>query len=372
MKWFNLLRETFAEWSKDNCLRLGAALSFYTLGSLIPLLLVLASLGTFFIQFTQQGQDIREQAIQYIDQATGNQDPDPRKLGPFAQQLKDLAQPTAEQRSGSLIGIAAGFGTALFAASSVFGQLYESMNIVWNVSKEERPSGVRAFAQSKLKSFGVVIGAAVLLFVSTLITSLLPAIISYFTFNPEWLARTITIVVQFFLVAFVFALLFKYLPDIEVSWRDAYIGGLFTSVLWFVGQSLLSLYLSRSSSFTAYGILGSILAFLVYIYYASQIIFFGAEFTQVYARTYGAHQDRTKGSDQPITPEAALVVGTVMARNEQRVAIKDEELVEARNKRVAAVATGSIFGLFLGAVLGVVALIVSIARSLRRLRGARS
>lgn len=369
-KWVNLLKETYNEWSEDNCLRLGAALAFYTFGSLIPLLLVLTSLATFFLQFTAAGQDIRGQIIGYVADAAGQGED-------FRQELEQATAAEEGQAAGSIISTIIGFITLLLAASGVFGQLYESMNIIFDVPETEKPQGVWAFVKSKITSFAMVGAGALLLLVVILFHNFSTVIIEQFALAPEWLFSLIFIAIQFLIVAFVFAAVFRYVPEIDISWKDAFIGGIATSFLWSVGQYLLSLYFANAGTSSSYGIIGSILAFLLYIYYASQILFMGGEFTQVYARSYGSlvqpegEAEQRAVQQQAFSPQSALVVGNVMATSEQRLQEKEQQLSDARSRQVAAAATGSVFGLLLGAVLGCVALVVGVARSLSRLRGTR-
>jgi membrane protein len=377
-KWFNLLKATYNEWSDDNCLRLGAALSFYTLGSLIPLLLVITSLTAFFILFTPEGQNIKDDIITYIATSI-NQGPNPETGDPseFMRELQQATQPQEGQRTGSIISTIVGFVTLLFTASGVFGQLYESMNIIFDVPESERPQGIWAFVRSKVTAFALVIGVALLLLVSIILSSTLARIIDAFGLSPAWLVSLVTNLVTFCIIAFAFAMLFKYLPDIDLPWSDVLRGGLFTAVLWFIGQYALSFYFAESATASSYGIIGAVLAFLVYVYYASQILFMGAEFTDVYSRQHGSRADLAAtgaqgAAAQGITPQAALVATTVMTTNQQRLEEKNQKISEVKSQRVAAAATGSILGLVLGAALGGVALVLGIARGLSRLGGSRT
>lgn len=367
-KWLNLFKETFAEWSDDKCLQIGAAFSFYALGSLVPLLLVIASLGTLFIQFTDAGEQVRNTIIQYVDSATG--DTDSEELGPFAKQLNQVAQPSDEQFNGSLISTAIGLGTLLFAASGVFGQLYESMNTVFDVPKEERPQGVWAFVRSKLVAFVMVISVGLLILASIILTTTLAGIITFLALTPAWLVSGITYIVQFAIIGFVFALLFKYLPDIDLRWKDVLPGGFFTAILWAIGSFALSTYIGTSSSFSSYGIIGAVLAFLVYIYYASQILFLGAEFTQVYARSHGSLAQLEGQSPGAVAASGPSAVERALAEARKRELLrKEQELAQAQRRARGAAASSGAVGLLAGTVLGGVALVAGIARTVGRLRG---
>lgn len=370
-KWFDVLKETYTEWSDDDCLQIGASFSFYTLASLVPLLLVIASIGTLFIQFTDAGQNLKEDVIVYIADAIG-QGPERDAQGniteksEFQVQLEEATAAKEGQQSGSIISTLIGFGTLLFAASGIFGQLDTAMNTVFDVPEQARPQGIVGIIRSKFTAFAMVIGGVLLLLLATLLNNFLTTIIEYFTLTPEWLFSLAITVIQFFIVAFVFAATFKYLPDIHVPWKPALVGGVGTSALWSIGQYVLSLYFANAGTFTSYGIIGAVLAFLFYIYYASQILFVGAEFTQVYARSHGSlapaeGQAGAAAASRPSAVERALA--EARKRGLQR---EEQELAQAQRRTRGAAASSGIVGFVAGALLGGVALVLGIARSVGR------
>lgn len=362
-KWLDLAKSTFSEFSDDNCTRLGASLSYYTLSSLIPLLLVIASVLSIFLS-SDQGQQYQQQIIDYVSGTIQNPE--------FATQLTTtLTGANQNESSGGIIGTIIGFVTLLLAASGVFGELDAAFNIIWDVPKDKQPSGVWGFIKSKFFSFTLVLGVAFLLLVSTILSTALNAILNYLNLGPAWLFSILNFFVTLAIISLVFSLLFKYLPDVDVEWGDVLIGGVLTAVLWTIGQYLLAFYFSFSSSFSSYGIIGSVLAFLVYVYYSSQILFLGGEFTQVYARTHGsraAEAMQAKG----ITPAGALMVQTAAASagasKRRELERNQQELAAARTKQYAAAATGGLIGLLGGAVIGGVGLVAGLARGVSRLR----
>jgi membrane protein len=184
--------------------------------------------------------------------------------------------------------------------------------------------------------------------------------------GPLW--AVVGIVINVGVFTSVFALLYRYLPDTKVEWGDVWVGGLFAAILWIIGQQLLALYFKYGSSFSTYGALGGVLAFLVYIYYSSQILFFGGEFTQVYAKTHGSKQPAPTAASTtgPITREAALMITTASTAGEQR---HQQELAALKTKQYAAAATGGIIGLVGGAVIGGVGLVIGLTRGVAKLRG---
>ncbi|PLS83103.1 MAG: YihY/virulence factor BrkB family protein [Chloroflexi bacterium] len=364
-KWLDLFKNTFSEFSDDNCARLGASLSYYTLSSLIPLLLVIASVLSIFLTSTETGQQYQQQVIDYVAGAIRSEQ--------FAEQLTEsLTGAQESQSSGGVIGTVVGFLTLLLAASGVFGELDAAFNIIWDVPKDRQPSGVWAFIKSKFFSFTLVLGVVFLLLVSTLLTSTLNIILNALSLGPAWLFSVINFFVTLGIISFVFSVLFKYLPDVDVQWRDVLTGGVITAVLWTIGQYLMSFYFSFSSSFSSYGIIGSVLAFLVYVYYSSQILFLGGEFTQVYARSHGSMAAENNPGATGITPEAALMVQAAASgsrrRQQQVVSSKDQELAAAKTKQYAAATTGGIIGLLAGAAIGGAGLIVGLARGVGKLR----
>jgi membrane protein len=359
-KWLDLFKNTFSEFVDDNCGRLGASLSYYTLSSLIPLLLVIASLISIFLASTETGQQYQDRMIDYVSNTIRNEQ--------FAEQLTEsLTGAQENQTSGGVIGSIIGFVTLLFAASGVFGELDAAFNIIWDVPKDKQPSGIWGFIRSKFLSFTLVLGVAFLLLVSTLLTAVLSRVLETFQLSPPWLFTIINFFVQIGITSFIFALLFKYLPDTEVQWRDVLTGGLITAILWSLGQQLLALYFGYSSSFSSYGIIGGVLAFLVYIYYSSQILFFGGEFTQVYARTHGS-----RSADQPaaqgISKEAALMVQAATVNKQREVRQKEQELGAAKTRQYAAATTGGLIGLVAGALIGGIGVVTGVARGVARLR----
>jgi membrane protein len=359
-KWLDLFKTTFSEFVDDNCGRLGASLSYYTLGSLIPLLLVIASLISIFLASTETGQAYQQQMISYVSGTIQNEQ--------FATQLTEsLTGAQRNQSSGGIIGSIIGFVTLLFAASGVFGELDSAFNIIWDVPKDKQPSGVMGFIKSKFFSFTLVLGVAFLLLVAQVITFTLNGFAAALNLTPAWLFSIINFAVQLGVISLVFSLLFKYLPDTEVEWRDVLIGGVLTALLWIVGQYLLTFYFASSSSFSSYGIIGGVLAFLVYVYYSSQILFFGGEFTQVYARTHGS-----RAADQPaaqgISKEATLMVQAATVNQQREVRRKEQEIAAAKTRQYAAATTGGIIGLIAGALIGGIGLVTGVARGVARLR----
>ena len=352
-----LLKETFSEWSNDKCLRLGASLAYYTLSSLIPLLLVVVAIATFFLSFTGSGQNVQEELVARIAAAVNNQT--------LADQIKDalVAKSSADAAAKGTLGAVLGFGFLLLAASGVFGELDAAFNIIWDVPDSAAGTGIWGFIRTKFLSFTLVLGVAFLLLVAQVLTVVLTALAGRLPLGILW--TLINLALQIGLITLVFALLYKFLLDTNVEWGDVWVGGLIAAVLWIVGQQLLALYFKLGADFSSYGVLGGILAFLVYVYYSSQILFIGGEFTQVYARTHGSRKPIPDAAPA-ITKEATLMVSAAATAGEQR---HQDEVAALKTRQYAAAATGSIIGLLGGALIGGVGLVVGLARGAARLRG---
>jgi membrane protein len=275
---FTLIKESFQEWQKDGALDLGAALAYYTIFSLAPLLLVaLAVAGLLW----DRGQ-IQGQLIAQLQGLMGQQG---------AQAVQTMLENAGQQHgSGVFAGIIA-VVTILFGATGVFVQLQNALNKVWDV--EARPGlGIWSFVKTRLISFGMVLGIGFLLLVSLVVSTAVSAIGKWATgmlpAGSEALMQGLTFVVSFAFITLLFAMMFKFLPDVEIGWRDVWIGAVVTALLFTLGKFLIGLYLGKSSIASTYGAAGSLVIVLLWIYYSSQILFLGAEFTQVYATRYGS------------------------------------------------------------------------------------
>jgi membrane protein len=272
----SLIKESFQEWQKDGALDLGAALAYYTIFSLAPLLLVaLAVAGLLWDRGQIQGQLIAE--IQGL-------------IGPQGAQAVQTMLENAGRHGSGVIASILGVATILFGATGVFVQLQNALNRVWNV--EAKPGlGIWSFVKTRLISFGMVLGVGFLLLVSLIVSTTVSAIGKWAAGllpGSETLMQALTFAVSFALITFLFALMYKYLPDVEIGWRDVWIGAVVTALLFTLGKFLIGLYLGKSSVASTYGAAGSLVVLLLWIYYSSQILFLGAEFTQVYATHYGS------------------------------------------------------------------------------------
>jgi membrane protein len=259
-----------------NAPHLGAALAFYTLLSVAPLIVVcIAIAGLIF------GEKAAQDQIAYQVQAVvGYQG---------GQVLQSLLRDAYRPGSGIAAG-AVGFLTLLFGASGVFCELRDSLNRVWGV-RSGGGSVLGGFIKQRFASFAMVLGIGFLLLVSLLLSAMIAAVGKFFQSYlpaPEAVLQAGSAVVTFITVTVLFALLYKVVPDARVEWRDVAIGAAVTSLLFSAGKFLIGLYLGKASVGSAYGAAGSVVVFIVWVYYSAQIFFFGAQFTRVFAERYGS------------------------------------------------------------------------------------
>jgi membrane protein len=272
-----LFKNTASEWIQDKCPQLGAALAYFTVFSLAPLVLVLlAVFGLIFGGSDQARQKITEQ-LQYLIDPSG------------IKVIDDIAANAAKPQAG-IVATAIGVVVALFGASGVFGQLQEALNTIWGV--QPKPGGgLLGFIRTRFLSFAMVGGVCFLLLVSLTIETLLRVFANYLkTIMPggDIISLTLFLLFDLAVIALLFAMIFRYLPDAKIAWRDVWVGAILTAVLFVLGKFVLGLYLGSGAAGSAYGAASSLVTLLLWIYYSAQIVLFGAEFTQVYANTYGA------------------------------------------------------------------------------------
>jgi membrane protein len=275
--WIGLFRQTFTEWLEDKAPQLGASLAYYTVFSLAPLVIVLLAVIGFIFRNDPAGawQRVTEQMSYFLDESA-------------VDMVRNIAAQSS-QGDKTIVATIIGIALALFGASGVFGQLQDALNTIWEV-KPKPGAGIWGFLRTRFLSFAMVGGICFLLLVSLTIESLLKGFSHYI---QAWLPGGIVLaMIVYFafdlaVVTLLFALIFKYLPDAKVRWRDVWFGGFITALLFALGKWALGLYLGSGSAASAYGAAGSLITLLLWVYYSSQILLFGAEFTQVWANRFG-------------------------------------------------------------------------------------
>lgn len=300
---FDLLKDTFFEWRDDKASRLAAALAYYAVLSLPPLLIVvLAVVGLTWGART----DAQAQIMAQVEDVVGSD----------GAQLVETMIEGASDRGSGIVATVVGVVTLLFGAMGVFAQLQGALNTIWEV--EVAPDqGIWSLVRTRFLSFGMVLGIGFLLVISLLVSALLTVLETYLNeLFPNWsLLQYLNFFISLGVITLLFAIIFKVLPDVKIAWRDVWMGALVTAVLFTVGKFLLGWYLGRAGVASTYGAAGSLVVILLWIYYSAQIFFFGAEFTQVYSRRYGS---RILPSDAAVrAPEARQ---TVQKRLRQKAA----------------------------------------------------
>jgi membrane protein len=293
---FSLLKQTFQEWLRDKAPQLGAALAYYTVFSLAPLVLVLLAIVGFIFRDDPAGvwNKATQQMSYFLDQSA-------------VQVVQNIAQKASQPGKG-LIATIIGVALALFGASGVFGQLQDALNTIWGV-KAKPGRGIGGFLRSRFLSFAMVAGICFLLLVSLAIEALLKAFSHYvesILLGGIVVALAVYLIFDFAVVVLLFAMIFKFLPDVKIQWRDVWIGAVMTAILFGIGKWLLGFYLGSGAAGSAYGAASSLITLLLWVYYSSQILLFGAEFTQVYADRAGR---RVKPAEYAIRVETKEVEG---------------------------------------------------------------
>jgi membrane protein len=291
-----LLKQTFADWSEDRATRLSAALAYYALFSIAPLLLIaIAVAGLVFGQEAAQGQVFAQLRGLVGDEG--------------AAALQEITQNARRTDSGIAAGLI-GLGLLLFGASGVMGELKSALNQIWEVPPP-KSGGLWAIIRTRFFSFTMVLGVGFLLLVSLVISAVLAAMGAAF---EGWLPASepvmhlVQTVVSLAVITVLFALIFRYVPDVEITWRDVWPGAALTAALFTLGKLAIGLYLGKGTFASSYGAAGSLVVFLVWVYYSAQILFFGAELTQVYARAGG----------REIVPEAEAKAAVSPSRDRRR------------------------------------------------------
>ncbi len=305
----DLLKQTVSEFGEDKAPQLAAALSYYTIFSIAPLLvIVIAIAGLAF------GQDAAQNKI--VDQITGVVGSDAANL------IQTMIQNVNKPGAGTIATIIGGV-TLLAGAAGVYGQLKNSLNTIWNIEPKPGPGGIKGVISgllSQVLSFGMVLGTGFLLLVSLVLSAALAALGSWLGERlpiPSGVWELINAAVSFGVITLLFAAIYKFLPDVTIKWRDVLLGAAVTSLLFALGKFLIGLYLGKTVSASAYGAAGALVVLLLWIYYSAQILFFGAEFTQVYARTHGSLLPQP-GAAQPAT--VAQPSGRPLSKRERNAA----------------------------------------------------
>ena len=274
---WQFLKTTINEWVEAEPFQLAAALSYYTLFSLAPLLLIAIGVAGFVF-----GREAAQNQIVETLQGMIGQD--------SAQTVQEMIQTSNEKPQTGMLSTIIGFVALLFGAGGVVGQLQTSLNKMWEVTPKPG-QGIWGFLRQRFFSFAMVLAIGFLLLVSLVVTAVLSSftgMLSSLLGDATFIAHAVDILVSFGFVTLLFALIYKYVPDVEIEWRDVWVGAALTAILFTIGKYLIGLYIGTSGVSSTFGAAGSLITILVWVYYSSLIFFLGAEFTRVYATQYGS------------------------------------------------------------------------------------
>ncbi len=272
---WNLLKASVKAWIDDKAPRLGAALSFYTIFAIPPVFVI----ALFLASIVFNPEAVRSQMFSEVGGLIGQKSSEAIQSAMVAQ---------SQSHKGTFAGIVA-IVTLIVTATGLFIELQDALNTIWKV-KTKPGHGLTGFVRNRVLSFAMIVGVAFLLLVSLVVSAALAGLSKYVNEllpGVGFLTVAANDILSFIVITVLFALIFKILPDVKIAWRDVWVGGATTSLLFTGGKFLLGWYLGRSTMVSAYGAAGSIILVLLWVYYSAQILFFGAEITKVYATRFG-------------------------------------------------------------------------------------
>lgn len=284
-KIYELLRDTVDGFLDDNCSMLGAALAFYTALSLAPMLLIF--IGVVGIVYGGDDAAARDKVVAQTTEYVGKE----------GAQAVEATLSSSKSKTGGIVSTVVGVVSVLLGATGVFAQLQEALNIIWKVDPPPKvPTNAgflaKAWAQvrNRLLSFSVLCGLAFLMLVSLALSTVIGVVQNWMSGHlgeSAVLMRVVNLTLSIGLATLLFAMIFKVLPARKITWSRVMLGAFVTSLLFNVGKYLIGLYLSQTAAGSSFGAAGSLMVLLIWIYYSTQILLLGAEFTKVYAKQYG-------------------------------------------------------------------------------------
>lgn len=285
-----LLKRSGEEWMADKASRLGAALAYYSVFSLAPLLLI--AIGVAGLLFGKEEKAAQDQIVGQIRDMIGSQG---------AEAIEAMLENASKPGSG-VVATIVGVVLLLMGAMGLFAQLQDAMNTVWEV--QPKPGrGILGLLKDRFLSLGMVMGTVFLLLVSLIVSAVLSGLAGMFGGSVAGtIGQVISFVVSFGVFVGLFAMIYRYLPDAKVAWRDVWLGAAVTALLFDVGKTAIGLYIGRSGVASTYGAAGSVVVLLIWAYYSAQIFLFGAEFTKAFADRFGSRIVPEEGAER-VTPE---------------------------------------------------------------------
>jgi membrane protein len=347
-----LLKLSFQDWKEDKASRLSAALAYYTIFSLAPMLLIILAVTSFF----WSREVVQDQILSQVQGLVGAEG------RTFISDMLTTASNPAKGVFATIVGVI----TLLWGALGVFNELHNALNSIWEVEEEEEQEqgfvgAIKKLLFGRLLSFGMILGIGFLLLVSLVISAGLSAVqetMGNAIPLSEILLQILNLIISIGVITVLFAFIFKFLPDAEIAWRDVWLGAFVTALLFSLGKFLIGLYLGNSTVGSSFGAAGSLVLLLLWIYYSAQILMFGAEFTQVYANQLGskivpegeeaaARPAATPGRGQApaprLQPQLAAPAAAAITRREDRL--------ERQNQQTARVFVGLMAASFFTGIL---------------------
>lgn len=275
-----MARAAVEGWIDDRASSMGAALAYYTFFSMAPLLLIVISVAGLLLG--------RDAAQGYLMSELGG------VLGPKAADSIQLLVASVSEPADSWWGTLVGLGVMLVGATTVFAELQDSLDRIWQAPRRPAGGGVWALLRDRVLSFGLILGLGFLLMVSLVMSAVITALGRWWNNTLGdwlWLAQALNLDLGFAITATLFAMIYKLMPRAYVEWKDVWVGALVTALLFSLGKALIGIYLSASGVASAYGAAGSLVLVLLWVYYSAQVFLLGAEFTWVYANTRGSRRE---------------------------------------------------------------------------------
>jgi len=305
-KWFKLVKESVSAWIDDYAPSMGAALAYYTIFSIAPLLIiVIAVAGIFFGQ-----EAVRGELASQLGDLLGTEG---------AQAVQGLIASASTPKSG-VIATVVGVFILILGATSVFGELQSALDRIWRAPAAPKTAGIWKLLRTRLLSFGLVLGIGFLLLVSLVISAALAAFGAWSSGalgEWEWLLQFFNLLLSLALETGLFAMIYKIMPRAHIAWHDVWVGAAVTAVLFEIGKFLIGLYLGKSGVTSGFGAAGSLVVLLLWVYYSAQIFLLGAEFTWIYAHQHGSRAGAQQPARAPVRPsrsgDAEAETATAMA-----------------------------------------------------------
>ena len=290
--YWHLIKRSVLQWIEDEPFSLAAALSYYTLFSLAPLLVIAIAVAGFVFGH----EAAQNQVVAALQGVIGEES---------AQAVQGVVENASKQPKTGIVSTVVGVVALLFGAGGVVGQLQTSLNMLWGATPKPG-QGVWGFIRQRFLSFAMVLGIGFLLLVSLAVSAFVTGLTTWMgglLGGAEFIAHALDLLVSFVFITALFAMIYKFLPDVRIQWRDVWIGAVITSLLFTIGKFLIGFYIGSSAVSSTYGAAGSLITVLLWVYYSSLIVFLGAELTQVYATEYGSGVAPTENA-QPIASSA--------------------------------------------------------------------